>query len=114
MFNNNRGNRRTGSGGGGGFRSGGKMGDKDSRPARPPRDPNKPRGPRGPLRHSQRGVDVEVNYKHIGSLHKYLNDRGKIISRRFSGVSAKSQRKITEAIKKARFLALLPSGGVTK
>ena len=56
--------------------------------------------------------DVEINYKDISLLQKYLNDRGKMVPRRVSGVSAKDQRKLANAIKVARFLALLISGSV--
>ena len=58
--------------------------------------------------------DTKVDYKNLAVLQKFLSDRGKIVSRRLSGVSAKDQRKISEAIKQARYLALLPTGGVKK
>ena len=114
MFNNRRPSnsrdRNTRSGPGGGARNS----RNPSGQQRNPRSPRGPRGPRSPLRNHQPAIEVSVNYKNIGSLHKYLNDRGKIVSRRYSGVSAKSQRRITEAIKRARFLALLPTGGIVK
>ena len=56
--------------------------------------------------------DVKITYKDISLLQKYLNDRGKMVPRRVSGVSAKDQRKLANAIKRARFLALLISGSV--
>jgi len=43
-----------------------------------------------------------------------LNDRGKIVPRRLSGITAKQQRELTSAIKVARYLALLTTGGVKK
>ena len=49
-----------------------------------------------------------VDYKEIGMLKRFLNDRGKILPRRQSGNTAKQQRMITRAIKRARELALLP------
>ena len=59
-------------------------------------------------------ADTIIDYKNLGVLQKFISDRGKIVSRRISGVSAKDQRKITTAIKHARFMGLLPSGGVRK
>jgi len=56
--------------------------------------------------------DLVIDYKNITLLQKYLNERGKVVPRRISGISAKLQRKLCSSIKKARFLALLPSGGV--
>ena len=48
-----------------------------------------------------------VDYKDINLLQKYITDRGKILSRRMTGISAKDQRGLVRAIKKARFLGLL-------
>jgi small subunit ribosomal protein S18 len=50
----------------------------------------------------------EISYKDVEFLKRFLNERGKIVSRRVSGVSSAQQRKITRAIKRARILALLP------
>lgn len=58
--------------------------------------------------------DTKVDYKNLSLLQKFLSDRGKIYSRRITGVSAKDQRKVSVAIKQARHLALLPTGGVRK
>ncbi len=49
-----------------------------------------------------------IDYKDIRLLEGFIRERGKIISGRISGNCAKHQRRITEAINKARFLALLP------
>lgn len=49
-----------------------------------------------------------VDYKDIDILKKFLNPNGRILSRRRTGVSAKMQRKVTDAIKYARFMGLLP------
>ena len=62
----------------------------------------------------QLSKDVEIDYKNIQLLQKFVTDRGKIVSRRVSGVSAKNQRLLNGAIKHARYLALLPVGGVKK
>jgi len=50
----------------------------------------------------------EINYKDINKLRKYITERGKILPRRISGNCAKHQRELTEAIKRARNIALLP------
>ena len=49
-----------------------------------------------------------VDYKDIKLLERYITERGKIASRRLSGNCAKHQRLVARAIKKARFVALLP------
>lgn len=57
------------------------------------------------------GSDVrydEINYKNISLLSRFLDRRGRILSRRKTRVSAKVQRKIVREIKRARHLALLP------
>ena len=51
---------------------------------------------------------AHIDYKDIKSLSKYLSDRGKIRGRRVSGNCQQHQRDVTEAIKTARELALLP------
>lgn len=56
----------------------------------------------------------DINYKDFGLLQKYLNNRGKIIPKRVSGVSAKEQRELAQAIKIARYMALLTTGGIKK
>ena len=58
--------------------------------------------------------DADINYKNISLLQKFINDRGKVVPRRISGVKAKEQRRLIEAIKVARFLSLLITGGVKK
>ena len=49
-----------------------------------------------------------IDYKDINKLRKYVTERGKILPRRISGTCAKHQRVLTEAIKRARNIALLP------
>lgn len=49
-----------------------------------------------------------VDYKDDKLLSRFLTDRGKILPRRLSGVSARHQRQLAVAIKRARYLALLP------
>lgn len=48
------------------------------------------------------------DYKDAEVLRNYVSERGKILSRDRSGVCAKHQRRLTTAVKRARFLALLP------
>lgn len=57
---------------------------------------------------------ADIDYKNFTLLQKYLNDRGKIIPRRISGITAKEQRQLVVSIKRARHLALLTSGGIKK
>jgi small subunit ribosomal protein S18 len=52
--------------------------------------------------------DVEIDYKNLRLLQKYVTERGKIIPSRITFVSAKRQRELAMAIKRARFLALMP------
>lgn len=49
-----------------------------------------------------------VDYKEVNILRRFLNDRGKILPSRQSGNTAKQQRMISEAIRRAREMALLP------
>jgi len=58
--------------------------------------------------------DAVLDYKNYTLLQKYLNERGKILPMRITGITAKDQRKLSLAVKRARFLALLPTGGVKK
>ena len=52
-----------------------------------------------------------IDYKDTGTLFKFITERGKIIPRRITGVSLHHQRLLTKAIKKARYMALLPFVG---
>ena len=49
-----------------------------------------------------------VDYKDIEFLKRYLNEQGKIMPRRITGVPQKFQRRLTRAVKRARHLAMLP------
>jgi small subunit ribosomal protein S18 len=51
---------------------------------------------------------IEPDYKDVKILSRYITERGKIVPRRLSGVSAKNQRKLAVAVKRARHLGLLP------
>ena len=51
---------------------------------------------------------VEIDYKEVSRLRRFTTERGKILPRRITHLSAKDQRKVTLAIKRARAIALLP------
>jgi len=50
----------------------------------------------------------KIDYKDVRLLQRFVSERGKIMPSRITAVSAKKQRALTQAIKRARFLALLP------
>jgi small subunit ribosomal protein S18 len=50
----------------------------------------------------------KIDYKDIRQLSRFTSERGKIVPSRITAVSAKRQRELARAIKKARFLALMP------
>ena len=52
-----------------------------------------------------------IDYKDTALLRKFISDRGKIRARRVTGVTVQEQRKIAQAIKNAREVALLPYSG---
>lgn len=49
-----------------------------------------------------------IDYKDTDILKKFLNPHGRMISRKRTGVCSKSQRQLAEAVKRARFMGLLP------
>jgi small subunit ribosomal protein S18 len=49
-----------------------------------------------------------IDYKDVRTLQRYISERGKIVPSRITAVGAKNQRALARAIKRARFLALLP------
>ena len=49
-----------------------------------------------------------IDYKDVRLLQRYISERGKIVPSRITAVSSKKQRELARAIKRARFLALLP------
>ena len=54
------------------------------------------------------GEDEVVDYKDVALLRKFMSDRGKIRSRRLTGLNPRRQREVAKAIKNAREMALLP------
>jgi small subunit ribosomal protein S18 len=55
-----------------------------------------------------RDQDIKISYLNPKGLRRYITDRGKIIPRRYTGVCAKHQRRLSRSIKIAREMALLP------
>ena len=51
---------------------------------------------------------TEIDYKDLNTLRQYLTETGKIVPSRITGTKARYQRQLTAAVKRARFLALLP------
>ena len=49
-----------------------------------------------------------IDYKDLNLLKQYISESGKIVPSRITGTSAKYQRQLAQAVKRARFLALLP------
>ncbi len=49
-----------------------------------------------------------IDYKDTKLLSRFISERGKIVPSRITAVSAKKQRELTQAIKRARYLALMP------
>jgi small subunit ribosomal protein S18 len=50
----------------------------------------------------------KVDYKDVRRLQRFLTERGKILPRRATGLTAKQQRQVARSIKRARLIALLP------
>jgi small subunit ribosomal protein S18 len=50
----------------------------------------------------------QIDYKDVRLLQRFISERGKIVPSRITAVSAKKQRELAKAIKRARFLGLLP------
>ena len=51
---------------------------------------------------------LKIDYKDVKLLSRYVSEKGKIIPSRITSVSAKKQRELARAIKRARYIALLP------
>jgi small subunit ribosomal protein S18 len=52
--------------------------------------------------------NVEPDYKDVDTLRRFITERGKILPRRLTGTTAKNQRLLAVAVKRARHLALIP------
>lgn len=55
--------------------------------------------------------EIIYDYKDLSSLKKFISEKGKITPRRITYISIKKQRDLSNAIKRARYLALLPYKG---
>lgn len=80
--------------------------ENDDKLARAPRT-SRPARRRRVSRLSADKVDY-IDYKDVKLLQTFIAENGKIMPRRLTGVNALQQRKVTEAVKRARILALLP------
>ncbi|PIR24154.1 30S ribosomal protein S18 [Candidatus Campbellbacteria bacterium CG11_big_fil_rev_8_21_14_0_20_44_21] len=56
---------------------------------------------------SQHGIK-HIDYKNVEVLKKFINPHARIVSKKRTGINAKNHRKLEQAIKRARFMALLP------
>lgn len=64
-----------------------------------------PKGRKSPL---NAAGENEIDYKDVALLKQFVTERGKILPRRITGVTANQQRILTKAIKRARCIALMP------
>ena len=55
--------------------------------------------------------EIVIDYKDVSSLKRFISEKGKITPRRISYISIKKQKDLSNAIKRARYLALLPYTG---
>ena len=58
-------------------------------------------------RFTAEGVD-EIDYKDLDTLKEYVTETGKIVPSRITGTSARYQRQLSTAVKRARYIAILP------
>lgn len=100
---------------GGGGRPGGGPGGRPGGPGGRPPGRGGPRGRGGGRRYGPRRrvcnftvEKVTPDYKDVDRLRRYISEQGKIEPTRKTGTSAKNQRLLAQAIKRARYLALLP------
>lgn len=89
----------------------------ESKPARSER-PERSERPQRRYKRSRKKVctfcidkATEIDYKDTAKLKKYITEKGKIVPRRQTGTCAKHQRMLTNAIKRARYMALIPYVG---
>ena len=54
---------------------------------------------------------TSIDYKDVAKLRRFITEKGKIIPRRQTGTCAKHQRMLTQAVKRARYMALIPYVG---
>ena len=99
--------------GGGGFGGGGGRfgGKKDMRPKKRPKARVKIKKKDPLFINGEKPRPMFVDYKDIELLKKMINRHGKIVSRRKTGCTAASQHAVSQAIKRARYMGLLPFVG---
>ncbi len=68
----------------------------------------KAKAKRLPKKKATRVDMAEINYKNLRFLQQFVTDKGKLLPRRMTNVSAKSQRAIAVAVRQARLLAYIP------
>ena len=83
---------------------------RDSRKTRTRRTPTTLLSRRGPRKACRFCADKvhDIDYKELDRIARYVTERGKIIPSRLSGTCASHQRRLAVAIKRARYMALLP------
>ena len=57
---------------------------------------------------AEEALHAEIDYKDLNTLRQYITENGKIVPSRITGTKARYQRQLATAVKRARFLALLP------
>ena len=72
-----------------------------------------PNAPKPRIAHNTGTGDVIVDWKDTEALRRFLSPNGKIMGRRRAGASAREQRMLSQAIKRARFMALIPYTSAT-
>ncbi|EPX55047.1 SSU ribosomal protein S18p [Cystobacter fuscus DSM 2262] len=83
--------------------------ERESRQPGPPRGDDDRRGARGGRRKpNPLGAAETVDFKDVQLLKYFVSERGKLLPRRITGVTAKQQRRVAQAVKRARHLGLLP------
>src|SRR5687767_6212678 len=109
--------RRRGGGGGGG-RDRDRDRDRDDRGDRGDDRASEGRAGEGRTRRGKRKVDpfladktLKIDWRDPQLLARFITERGKIVPRRVSGLTAKNQRKLKVAIKRARHMSIIPYGG---
>lgn len=72
-----------------------------------PSHPQKGQRKQRKCKFTEAGIEY-IDYKNTDMLERFMNDQGKILPRRVTGTSAKHQRQLSKAIKRARFLGMVP------
>ncbi|CAB4753954.1 unannotated protein [freshwater metagenome] len=76
-----------------------------------PRTRTAPRSPKARKKPLLAPDVTHVDYKDVALLRTFISDRGKIRARRLTGITPRQQRLVTQAVKNAREMALLPYAG---